>query len=461
MRIPLLGLTVSRTKAAVGVTDTSLFSRGWTRILESFPGAWQRNIVYQQENVVTYAPVYSCVTLIASDIAKLRIRLVEQDAQGIWEETESGAFSPVLKKPNRYQTRIQFFEQWIISKLLTGNAYVLKQRDQRGVVVALYVLDPNRVNVKVSPGGAVFYDLSGDNLTGLNESVTVPASEIIHDVMVPLYHPLCGVSPITACGLAAVQGLNVQNSSARFFGNDSRPSGVLTAPTTIPDETAARLQREWQANYAGDNFGKVAVLGNGLEYKAMAVTAQDAQLIEQLKWTAENVCTAFHVPAYMIGVGSAPTYNNIEALSQQYYSQCLQVLIESIELLLDEGLGLIKHGERQTLGTEFDLDDLLRMDSASRVTAAKESANGGGMTFNEVRKKYHGLGPVPGGDAVLSQQQNYDIAALAKRDAKADPFATQSSIPAPALPDPQPRPSADDEKRLADLLTKELMAVSA
>ncbi|WP_410972234.1 hypothetical protein [Escherichia coli] len=35
-----------------------------------------------------------------------------------------------------------------------------------------------------------------------------------------------------------------------------------------------------------------------------------------------------------------------EALEQQYYSQCLQTLIESIELLLDEALeqGKREHG---------------------------------------------------------------------------------------------------------------------
>ena len=41
-----------------------------------------------------------------------------------------------MTKPNRYQTRIQFFETWLISKLRTGNAYVLKERDQRNVVVS-------------------------------------------------------------------------------------------------------------------------------------------------------------------------------------------------------------------------------------------------------------------------------------------------------------------------------------
>ncbi|STJ18337.1 portal protein [Escherichia coli] len=50
--------------------------------------------------------------------------------------------------------------------------------------------------------------------------------------------------------------------------------------------------------------------------------------------TAEIVCSVFRVPAYKIGVGQPPSSDNVEALEQQYYSQCLQTLIESIELLL-------------------------------------------------------------------------------------------------------------------------------
>lgn len=407
----------------------------WPVIREPFTGAWQRNQELRSETVLAYSAVYACVTLIASDIAKIRIRLVQQDDDRIWTETESAAFTPVLRKPNRYQTRIQFFDQWIISKLINGNTYVLKERDDRGVVRRLYVLDPTRTKPLVAPDGSVFYQLSRDDLSRVEEdSVSVPASEIIHDRMVPLYHPLCGVSPITACGLAALQGLAIQNNSTKFFQNNSRPGGILTAPGVIQDDTAKRLKEHWEQNYTGENIGKIAVLGDGLKFESMAITAIDAQLIDQLKWTAETVCSCFHVPPYMIGVGPMPNYNNIEALNQQYYSQCLQNLIESIELLLDEGLGLVDV-EGKTYGTEFDLDDLLRMDTATKVKAAGDAIGAGFLSPNEARAKFD-LEPVEGGDTPYLQNQNFSLAALNKRDSGDDPFATAK---------PQPKPSGDDE----------------
>jgi HK97 family phage portal protein len=397
--------------------------RWWQSLVrEPFAGAWQRNITQTRESVLAFGAVYACVTLIASDIAKIRIRLVEQDKNGIWSEVDVPAFSPVLAKPNNWQNRIKFFEQWVISKLLAGNAYILKERDQRGVVVGLYVLDPSKVKALVAPNGDVYYEIRKDNLSGVeSDTITIPASEIIHDTMVALYHPLCGVSPLSACGLAATHGLTIQENSQRFFRNDSTPGGILTAPGAIDKDTAERIKEHWESNMTGENRARVAVMGDGMKYEKMSMTATEAQMIDLLKWDETNVCTAFHVPPYMIGVGPAPAYNNIEALNQQYYTQCLQTHIESIELCLDEGLGLTAH-QAHTYGTEFDLDDLLRMDTATQYKTIGDGIGAGLLAPNEGRKKI-GQKPVKGGDTPYLQQQNFSLAALDRRDQSDDPFA--------------------------------------
>ena len=435
----LFGFDITRAKASPQSYLPVSSDSGWFRVVsEPFTGAWQRNIEWRRETVTTFHAVYACVTLIAQDISKLRLRLVERDANGIWDEKDVPAFTPVLRKPNRFQNRIKFIEQWVVSKLLHGNTYILLGRNGANLVDQMFVLDPLRTKPVVTPDGAVFYQLAQDNLAGIEESsVYVPASEIIHDVMVPLFHPLCGVSPLTACGLAAAQGLAIQQNSAKFFQNGSQPSGILTAPGEISDTQAEAFKREWEEKYSGANAGRIAVLGGGLKYEQMAMSATDAQLIEQLKLSAEIVCSAFHVPSYMIGAGVPPNYNNIEALNQQYYTQCLQALIENIELLFDEALGLTRT-PGHVYGTEFDLDDLLRMDSKTMSETEKNLS--GIKKLDEMRKRFN-LPPVKGGDAVYLQQQNYSSEALAKRDAQADPFA--SKVPA-ALPAPKPADGDDD-----------------
>lgn len=420
----------------------------WPIIREPFAGAWQRNLEVRADTVVSNVTVFRCVSMIASDIAKMRLKLIQQVSPGVWEEADNPAWSPVIRKPNHFQNRIQFFENWMLSKLNAGNIYALKQRDGAQKVSQMYLLDPRRVRALVAPGGDVFYELYSDDLAGMGEQVTVPASEIIHDRWNCLFHPLCGLSPIFANGLSATQGLRIQEHSTQFFRNGANPGGTLSAPGKISPDTAERLKTDWQTKFTGPNVGRVAVLGEGLTYQPMGMTAVDAQLIEQQRWTGEMVCSSYGVPAYKAGVGPAPTLNNIEALERQYYQACLQIHIESIELCVDEGLGLPANW-----GVEFDLDTLMRMDTGALVHALAEATGAGILKPDEGRARL-GYGKVEGGDTPYLQQQNYSLAALNKRDQGADPFGTAPK-PAPAPPaDPTGGGNAGNQQQFRDLILR-------
>lgn len=427
-------------------------SGAWFPVIrESFTGAWQKNVTVDYATVLAYHAVYACVTLIAGDIAKNRVKLVAQDENGIWSETTNPAYSPVLRKPNHYMTRVRFWEAWMLSKLLRGNTYVLKARDNRNVVTGLYILNPNRVKPLLADDGSIFYELQVDEIAGVAVAERIPARDIIHDRFNCLdRYNLIGTSPIYACGLAATQGLSIQLNSARFFKNNGQPSGLLTAPGRIDQANAERLKALWEEKYSGENYGAIAVMGDGLSYAPLAMTAEDAQLIEQLKWTAEVVCSCFHVPAYKIGVGPQPLNNNVQSLNTEYFSQCLQVLIEDAEEALDAGLGI---GWGTGLGTEFDVENLLRMDTLTQIQALKEGIGAAIFTPNEARKKFD-LVPKEGGDDPYLQQQNYSLPALAKRDAKDDPFGSAKppppAGPAPdGTPPPEPPPPAKDGPNVA------------
>lgn len=428
LRVPFTG----EKKALSGVDQSR---GGWYRIYESFAGAWQSNVTVDYDAVLSNHADFACKTLIASDIAKLRIKMV-QKSQDVWQEAPANPAYVVLRKPNHFQNRIQFLESWVISKLQRGNTYVLKQRDGRGVVKQMYVLDPCRVRPLIADNGDVFYELQQDKLSGLDGGrLVVPAREIIHDRFNCLFHPLVGVSPIFAAGLAATHGIAIQEQATKFFQNSARPGGILTAPGTISAETATRLKEYWTTNFSGSNAGKVAVVGDGLKYESMTASAEASQLVEQLKWSAEVICSVYHVPPYKIGIGQMPTYNNIQSLNVEYYSQALQILIESIESCLDEGLGL----DGVSSGTELDVDNLLRMDAATQMDVLDKGKNT--MTPNERRSKLD-LPPKPGGDSVYMQQQDFSLEALAKRDAQADPFGKST-------PAPQPDPSQTTPKSLS------------
>jgi HK97 family phage portal protein len=438
---------LARMRSWLGASPVSARgSGGWLPIVrEPYTGAWQANQDILVETVLASPTVFRCCSLIAGDIGKLAPpRLVALDDDGIWTETTSPAFSPVLRSPNRYQTAQQFYESWMWSKLLFGNTYVLKERDNRGLVIALYVLDPTRVQVLVATDGSVYYQLAVNDLAGISSDtgeITVPAREIIHDRWNCAFHPLMGLSPLYACGGAAMQGLNIQRSSTSFFEAGGRPSGLLVAPTEIDPLTAQRLSESWHAL----GPGKTAVVGFGMKYQDIGSTAVDAQLIDQLGWTAETIAGCFGVPISMIDSSKQPPYANSEASMLQYHAQCLQIHLTAIEVALDTGLEL-----PTPYGTEFDLDMLIWMDTPTKVKAAADAINAGILSPNEARFKTFGLGPVDGGESPMAQQQYFSLKALAKRDA-ADPFSKPTPAPPAAPPD---EPTEEEVAAAVGELTK-------
>lgn len=443
----LLGFEIRRSQGAVVEKQAaspvygSGFGGGtfWGFVQESFAGAWQSFRVDSRQNILAFSAVYACVSMISDDIAKLRPKLIEETPDGVWAEVQRNSpFWAPLEKPNRYQTRIQFISQWITSKLLYGNAYIYIERDARTVGTALYVLDPRRVVPLVADDGSVYYRLSADYVASVAQDMVVPASEIIHDRCITPFHPLIGVSPIYACGLSATQGLRIQTNSARFFENMSRPSGQLTAPGKISDETASRLKREFEQNFSAGNMGRLFVAGDGLAYSPMTIPAADAQLIQQMQWTVEDVARCFHVPPFKIAQTDNPRIPNIMVLNQEYYSQTLQLLIEAVELLLEEGLGMVGK-----YSVEFDLDGLLRMDPSARATANQVAIGAGYLTPNEARLKEN-LPPLEGGETAYMQQQMWPLAQLAERPLPAGGIPP-APLPAPAAPVALPPAPADDQ----------------
>jgi HK97 family phage portal protein len=219
----------------------------------------------------------------------------------------------------------------------------------------------------------------------------------------------------------------MQTGSEQFFRSGSRPGGVLTAPGEIGDEQALRLKTRWEEGYSGVNAGRVAVLGLGLKYEPMTMTASDSQLIQQLNWTAVNICTAFHVPPALLDVGDSSNAGDLEVLLAKYHSTCIQSLLANFEASLEEGLEL-----KAPYGVAFDVDDLIWMVTATKVKAAADAIGSGALSPNEARYKYFGVGKVEGGATPYLQQQNFSLAALAERDAN-QPFS-KAPAAAPAAP---------------------------
>lgn len=429
-------------------------------IQESFTGAWQHNVVAAPPStLLSFSAIYACVTGIASDIAKMRIKLMMYDGGpgGIGTEIiERSPYLPVLRKPNSFQNQIEFIEQWLVSKLLWGNTYVLKRRDNRGgpengIVREMYVLHPNCVKALVAENGDVYYDISRDDLSDVKDRTVVPASEIIHDKMVGLWHPLLGVSPLYACSSSGMLGSTIQGSATTFFGNKNMPGGHLSAPGAISDETAARLKASFEAAFSGTNAGKLLVTGDGLKFEPFGFTAKDAEQLGQLQWTVLDAARAFRYPPWKLGE-PMPPYTKPDIAQTAYLQDCLHPYINKIEKCLTEGLEL-----PSDQSAELDIDELLRMDQGSLYEVIVKGAPF--LKLDEQRFMAN-KPPIPkAGKSVWKQHQDYPAEILAERgvpSATPDTSAQGAPKQLPAEAETQPQPQRSLSATDVDFFESEL-----
>lgn len=443
----IFGLEIRRAEKALHAVSDS--RGGWRTIHEPFTGAWQQNCEEKQGTVLCYPTLYACLDSISSDVGKLPFTLQQLQTNGIWKYVDNPAYSPVLRKPNHYQTQQQFREAWVMSKLIHGNTYVLKGRDERGVVTRLYVLDPSRVLPMVSDTGDVFYQLNyptADNLLPQNypaENIIVPAREVIHDRINTFHHQLIGVPPVCAAHWPAVKNMKILRNATTFFANGANPGGILTAPAGMSDTDAAQVRDYWNSNFQGENSGKVAVIGADMKFTAFAFKSADSQMVEQMRYSDEQICQPFGIPPFIVGIGSIPAGMKVDDMMGLYYQRALQKHIEAMENLLDEGLGISR-----PLGVELDLEPLLRMDPQRRAEVWGKLTNDGIAAPNEARLPFN-LPPLEGGDTVYMQQQDFPLDQV-RLNKIAQPEPPQPETPEePEQPDPEEQAAEQTRALLA------------
>jgi HK97 family phage portal protein len=358
---------------------------------------------------ITYSAVFAAIDRISSDIAKIPLLHWKVTGEGTRRLIGRSAVADVWNRPNPHQTYFHLMKAIVTSQLYRGNAYVFCNLNNRNQVSKMYCLSPDRVWPYVVEG-EVFYRVARDPLVPeLSIDQMVPARFMMHHRMETLQHPLMGVSPLIAAGATVAGGQGIQGHTSTFFGNMARPSGYLTTAGKLDRQRAEDIKKRWTDSYAGPGqAGRTAVLEQGLEYKQLTMTATDAQLIEQLRWTIEDIARVFQIPAFMIGDMTRMMAKSADSLTGIYHASCLGAHFSALENLINAFFEL----DRTQEYLAFDLNALFRTDFDMRVQGWAKAVQGGLASPNEGREGAFGFNPVPGGEDVFMQQQMVPITLL-------------------------------------------------
>ncbi len=400
---------------------------GWVNVSAPW-NFWQMdlNVDGGNNNVV-----YSCVQAYAQTIAQLPAKHRRELPEGGYDIIKTSALHRVLRKPNAYQTRSDFLLNLIHSLKFRGSAYAFAVRNNKFEISELHLLNPDKIHPLVSPDGSVFYHVSPDAISGAPGAMLLPARDVLHVRLHCPHDPLIGVTPIYAAALSVAANNSMMGHTAQFFEQMSRPSGVLTTDEKLTADQTKQLRERWEEHSKGLNSGKVPILGWGIKWQPLSITSTDAQMIDQMKFSVEEIARAFRIPLPLIGVTDGATYNNVFNLLTFWKASGLGFVIEHIEQAIAD-LFRLPDGQE----VHLDTDNLLRTDMQTRVDALTKGITGGLYAPNEARKK-EGLKPVEGGDMPRVQQQMV-------------PLDYEEPAPQPvAIPAPDPEPGRIDVEKVA------------
>lgn len=331
--------------------------------------------------------VWACVRLIAGSIASLPTSAYVRN--GLVRESYPNP--RWMYNPNPEQTAIVFWEQVLMSLLLYGNAYIALVRDNRYDVQELWVLHPSNVTPRRDGlNNKLQYHCHLDDGT---EKILQPDSELMHIKGLSAPGSLTGLNPIQQAREAIGLGLATEEFGARFFAQGTSTNVVLESDQELSEEQLRRTAESWKRSHTGLRKAHLPAVLTGLTAKNLTIPNDQAQFLETRKFQRSEIASLFAVPPHMIGDVTTSTSwgTGIEQQQIGFVVHTLRTWIERVE----QSCNILFPPESRAF-MKFNVDGLLRGDTAGRYNAYAVGLNNGFLSPDEVRA-LEDRAPIPGG----------------------------------------------------------------
>ena len=341
-----------------------------------------------EKSAMQIATVYACVRLLAESVAGLPLHLYRftDDAENGKEKAKAHPLYRLLYiLPNPEMTSFSFREVMMTHLLLWGNCYAQIIRDGKNGILGLYPLLPENVEVDRDEKGEIYYIYHAytDETPGeTNKDIFFRKDEIFH---VPGlgFNGLVGFSPIAMMKNALGTTLAVEKYGSAFFRNGAQPSGVLEHPGVL--KNPEKIRENWSDVYGGaNNAHKVAVLEEGMQYKAISLPPEDSQFLSTRQFGVNEICRIFRVPPHMVQDLEHATFSNIEHQSIDFVMHTLMPWLVRFEQAIIKDLLLPE--EQEQYFPKFNVDGLLRGDYQSRMQGYATGISNGFLSPNDIHR---------------------------------------------------------------------------
>jgi HK97 family phage portal protein len=369
--------------------------------------------------------VMSCVALKARALAQLPIRIVAEkdgecvdalrdDAVGRREKEKAKQVAKLLNSPNNFQSKYEFWYQWLMWYELSGEAFTLwwrkDQKSSTETPMEMYVLDSTLIAVTITPTRYPSYRLSTPSY-GFNRDEPLAAHQVMH-VKEMAWQGSAGFNKAILASELVGLDQDIDLYANYVMQNGAKPSGMFMTEQVIPDgkfkEISARLKEAW-SNMVGSKQsdpskpGQSMLLDQGMKYTPLEMLKlQDNDTRELKLQTMKRICGLFGVPPAMIGITDSK-FNNTQTQLDEFYKSTMYPTLVNVQEKLKQHL----FNGYPTLSVEFDTKNFLKGAPLDQMNFATAGVKNGIMTPNEARE-YMGMAPIEGGDELIDDATSGD-----------------------------------------------------
>lgn len=362
------------------------------------------------ETAMQLSAVWTCVRLISETVASLPLGLYKRESNGGRVAADQHRLHGILAaNPNADQTSVEFWEGQTAGLCLWGNSFAEKKMKGREVIA----LDPLPHESYIRRNSAGVPELVVVD-RGNNE--ILPIEKVFHTKGFGTGGDM-GLSPISFARHAFGGAMAADEAAAKMFANGMQPTGVLQMDSILKKEHRDQMQKNIIDPLSGaSNSGKVMLLEAGMKFQQLSLAPEDAQMLETRRFNIEEICRWFRVPPILAqhsAEGQTMWGSGIEHIMIGWLTLGLRTYLRRTEASINKRL--LRPEERGEYYAQFNVEGLLRGDSAARSEFYSKMTQNGIFSRNEVRH-LENRPSKPGADELTVQSNMIELSQMGKSE---------------------------------------------
>ena len=394
--------------------------------------------------------VTSALQVLGTSFSEAKLCVMFDNMQDGEEMIQNHPLTVLMRRPNPYMSG-DVVQNYIINAMhVSGDAYLLKQRNDAGQVVFLYPLMPENVTPKGTADALVTHY---KYVTNEGEFKIMP-DEIIHFKLGldPKNHKK-GFSPLKTV-LREIYGDESAGQMATALLSNLGVPSVMISPKDemgVSEDEAEQIQKTFQRKVSGKNRGKPLVLSGAMQVEKLSFSPKDLDIGLLRRVPEERISAVLGVPAILCGLGAGldrATYNNASELREFFTENKLIPLWKMVAEEITQQLLLKDFEEKNNYYAMYDFSEVraLQQDLSEVYTRLNVGVQGGWITLKEARDQV-GLVTDDNQNVFLRNTQQMEVAntqtAVVEKTDDPEPMATPQEVTDET---PQEELEMEDEK---------------